>query len=66
MPGAASSQLEARLDRKTVMVNFCPKKTQNWFNVWMNLNDLLTHNRYCLADNVRYADNVNFNVDVYC
>lgn len=53
VPGAAGSQLEARLDRDTVPHDFCPKKTDHWSNIWLNINSLLSNDRYCLEDNIK-------------
>lgn len=41
LPGDGGSRLEARLDRRDVAHHYCERKTNDWFDLWLNLSLLV-------------------------
>lgn len=59
VPGDGGSQIDAKLDKPSVVHYICQKKTDDYFNVWLNLELLVPLVIDCWIDNVRlYYDNV--------
>ncbi|XP_055386604.1 phospholipase A2 group XV-like [Condylostylus longicornis] len=59
VPGDGGSQVDARLDKPSVVHYICDKKTDNWFNIWLNMELLVPYVIDCFIDNVKlYYDNV--------
>lgn len=52
VPGYGGSQLEARLDKPSVVRYFCDHKS-DWSDVWINVKLLLPYMIDCLIDNLR-------------
>lgn len=52
VPGDGGSQLDARLDKPEVVHYVCQKKTNYWFNIWLNLELLIPYEIDCWIDNV--------------
>lgn len=53
VPGDGGSQLQAKLNKPEVVHYFCNKKTQNFFDLWLNLELLLPYVLDCWVDNMR-------------
>ncbi|XP_023217052.1 group XV phospholipase A2-like isoform X1 [Centruroides sculpturatus] len=53
VPGDGGSQLQAKLDKPEVVHYFCNKKTDNYFDLWLNLELLLPYVLDCWVDNMR-------------
>jgi lysophospholipase III len=59
VPGDGGSQLEARLNKSTVVHYLCAKKTDDYFDLWLNLELLIPVILDCFVDNMRLVyDNV--------
>lgn len=55
MPGLGGSQFEAKLTGKPSVVHyFCLKKTDDFFDLWLNLELLPLYVMDCWADNMRF------------
>lgn len=57
IPGDLGNQLEARLDKPSVVHYICYKKTDNFFTVWLNLELLVPVAIDCWIDNMRLIYN---------
>ncbi|XP_060506353.1 lysosomal phospholipase A and acyltransferase isoform X4 [Panthera onca] len=57
MPGDLGNQLEAKLDKPTVVHYLCSKRTDNYFTLWLNLELLLPVIIDCWIDNIRLVYN---------
>lgn len=58
VPGDGGSQVEAKLNKQTAVHVFCQKTTQDFFNIWLNLELLVPLVIDCWIDNVKlYYDN---------
>ena len=51
VPGNGGSQLEARLNRSSTAHWWC-SKTSDWYDLWLNINEMLTFMVDCWAENV--------------
>ncbi|CAH2989007.1 unnamed protein product [Chilo suppressalis] len=59
IPGDGGSQLEAKLNRSSVIHYICAKTSNNFFNIWLNLELLVPFVIDCWVDNTRLEyDNV--------
>lgn len=41
VPGDGGSRIEAKLDRKDVAHHYCERKSDDWFDLWVNLSLLV-------------------------
>ncbi|XP_030633200.1 lysosomal phospholipase A and acyltransferase [Chanos chanos] len=57
VPGDLGNQLEAKLDKPSVVHYICYKKTEEYFTVWLNLELLVPVAIDCWIDNVRLIYN---------
>nr|XP_033796625.1 group XV phospholipase A2 isoform X2 [Geotrypetes seraphini] len=57
MPGDLGNQLEAKLDKPSVVHYLCSKKTDSYFTLWLNLELLLPLIIDCWIDNIRLVYN---------
>ncbi|XP_064129939.1 phospholipase A2 group XV isoform X6 [Loxodonta africana] len=57
VPGDLGNQLEAKLDKPTVVHYLCSKKTDSYFTLWLNLEMLLPVIIDCWIDNIRLIYN---------
>ncbi|XP_019311045.1 phospholipase A2 group XV isoform X2 [Panthera pardus] len=57
VPGDLGNQLEAKLDKPTVVHYLCSKRTDNYFTLWLNLELLLPVIIDCWIDNIRLVYN---------
>ncbi|XP_039209444.1 phospholipase A2 group XV isoform X2 [Crotalus tigris] len=57
MPGDLGNQLEAKLDKPSVVHYLCSKKTDSYFTLWLNLELLLPVIIDCWIDNIRLVYN---------
>lgn len=55
VPGDLGNQLEAKLDKPSVVHYVCYKKTDNFFTLWLNLELLVPVAIDCWVDNIRYS-----------
>lgn len=55
VPGDLGNQLEAKLDKPTVVHYLCSKKTESYFTIWLNLELLLPVIIDCWIDNIRWG-----------
>ncbi|KPP70766.1 hypothetical protein Z043_110382 [Scleropages formosus] len=53
VPGDLGNQLEAKLDKPTVVHYICYKKTDDYFTLWLNLELLVPVAIDCWIDNMR-------------
>ncbi|XP_050425580.1 phospholipase A2 group XV-like [Adelges cooleyi] len=53
IPGDGGSQIEAKLDKPSVVHYLCDKKTVDYSNIWLNLELLVPYVIDCLIDNMR-------------
>ncbi|CAL1265696.1 unnamed protein product [Larinioides sclopetarius] len=53
VPGDGGSQMEAKLDKPQTVHYFCNKKTDSFFNLWLNLELLVPYVVDCWVDNMR-------------
>ncbi|XP_056454895.1 group XV phospholipase A2 [Gadus chalcogrammus] len=57
IPGDLGNQLEAKLDKPSVVHYICYKKTDAFFNIWLNLELLVPVAIDCWIDNIRLIYN---------
>ncbi|MBN3306800.1 PAG15 phospholipase, partial [Amia calva] len=57
VPGDLGNQLEAKLDKPSVVHYFCYKKTDDYFTLWLNLELLVPVAIDCWIDNIRLIYN---------
>lgn len=57
VPGDLGNQLEAKLDKPSVVHYLCSKKTDTYFTLWLNLELLLPVFIDCWIDNIRLVYN---------
>ncbi|KAK5612301.1 hypothetical protein CRENBAI_016289 [Crenichthys baileyi] len=57
IPGDLGNQLEAKLDKPSVVHYICYKKTENFFTLWLNLELLVPYAIDCWIDNIRLIYN---------
>lgn len=55
VPGDLGNQLEAKLDKPSVVHYICYKKTETFFTLWLNLELLVPVAIDCWIDNIRYV-----------
>ncbi|KAK7114986.1 lysosomal phospholipase A and acyltransferase-like [Littorina saxatilis] len=55
VPGDGGSQLYAKLDRSVVPHFYCCKKTNDYFNIWVNIEEFVSAE--CFVDNMRLRYN---------
>lgn len=55
VPGDLGNQLEAMLDKPTVVHYICYKKTDTYFTLWLNLELLVPVAIDCWIDNIRWV-----------
>lgn len=53
VPGDLGNQLEARLNKPSVVHYICYKKTDSFFTLWLNLELLVPFAIDCWIDNIR-------------
>nr|XP_015223448.1 PREDICTED: group XV phospholipase A2-like [Lepisosteus oculatus] len=53
IPGDLGNQLEAKLDKPSVVHYVCYKKTEDYFTLWLNLELLVPFAIDCWIDNIR-------------
>lgn len=53
VPGDLGNQLEAKLDKPSVVHYICYKKTNDYFTLWLNLELLVPVAIDCWVDNMR-------------
>ncbi|KAK8391238.1 hypothetical protein O3P69_017126 [Scylla paramamosain] len=53
VPGDGGSQMEAKLDKPAVVHYVCTKKTDSWFDLWLNMESLIPGIIDCWIDNMR-------------
>ncbi|XP_028595404.2 lysosomal phospholipase A and acyltransferase [Podarcis muralis] len=57
VPGDLGNQLEAKLDKPSVVHYLCSKKTESYYTLWLNLELLLPVIIDCWIDNIRLVYN---------
>ncbi|KAL8603156.1 hypothetical protein ACOMHN_059328 [Nucella lapillus] len=57
VPGDGGSQLFAKLDRAETPHFFCAKKTAEYYNIWLNLEQFVPYPIECFVDNMRLRYN---------
>lgn len=57
IPGDLGNQLEAKLDKPSVVHYICYKKTESFFTLWLNLEQLVPVAIDCWIDNIRLIYN---------
>ncbi|XP_033896577.1 phospholipase A2 group XV-like [Acipenser ruthenus] len=57
IPGDLGNQLEAKLDKPSVVHYMCSKKTEDYFTLWLNLELLIPLVIDCWIDNIRLVYN---------
>lgn len=50
LPGDGGSRLQAKLDRQDVSHHYCERRTNNWFDLWLNLSLLVPFALDCWVD----------------
>lgn len=64
VPGDGGSQLFAKLNKSEVVHYICDKKTDSYFNIWLNMELLVPYVIDCWVDNMRLVyDNVTRTTD---
>lgn len=53
VPGDGGTHMEARLNKPAVVHYMCTKKTDDFFNIWLNLELMVPFILDCWVDNVR-------------
>lgn len=66
VPGDLGNQLEAKLDKPSVVHYICYKKTESFFTLWLNLELLVPVAIDCWIDNIRYAAGFSVSVVRVC
>ena len=59
VPGTGGTQLFAKLDKPDVVHYYCEKKTDDYFNLWLNLELIVPFALSCFLDNIRLVYNPN-------
>lgn len=55
VPGCLGNQLEAKLNKPSVVNWMCYRKTEDFFTIWLDLNMFLPLGVDCWIDNTRYV-----------
>lgn len=50
LPGDGGSRLQAKLDRQDVLHHYCIRKSNDWFDLWLNLSLLVPFALECWVD----------------
>lgn len=50
IPGDGGSRLQAKLDRRDVAHHYCERKSNDWFDLWLNLSLLVPFAIDCWVD----------------
>jgi len=50
LPGDGGSRLQAKLDRRDVSHHYCERKSSDWFDLWLNLSNLVPFAIDCWVD----------------
>lgn len=59
VPGDGGSQVEAKLDKPDVVHYICQKHTDDWYNIWLNMELLVPLVIDCWIDNIKlYYNNI--------
>jgi lysophospholipase-3 len=53
VPGDGGSQFKAKLDKPTTVASYCIKKTDYYYDLWLNLEQLVPFLIDCFVDNMR-------------
>lgn len=53
VPGDGGSQLKAKLNKPTTVASYCIKKTDYYYDLWLNLEQLVPFLIDCFVDNMR-------------
>lgn len=53
VPGDGGSQMEAKLDKPSVVHIWCTRRTNDWYSLWLNLELLTPYVLDCFIDNIR-------------
>ena len=54
VPGDGGSQFQAKLDKPTTVAGYCVKKTDYYYDLWLNFELLVPYIIDCFVDNMRY------------
>ncbi|XP_062856914.1 phosphatidylcholine-sterol acyltransferase [Trichomycterus rosablanca] len=57
VPGNLGNRLEAKIDKPTLVHWLCYKKTEDWFDLWIDLNMFMPIGIDCWIDNMRIVYN---------
>ncbi|XP_023240594.1 group XV phospholipase A2-like isoform X1 [Centruroides sculpturatus] len=57
VPGDGGSQFKAKLNKPNVKHYFCDKKTNSYFTLWLNLEQMIPYILECWVDNMRLVYN---------
>uniref|UniRef100_A0A6G1SFT1 Group XV phospholipase A2 n=1 Tax=Aceria tosichella TaxID=561515 RepID=A0A6G1SFT1_9ACAR len=57
VPGDGGSRLEAKLDKKDVAHHYCERKSDDWFDLWVNLSLLVPFAIDCWVENMKLVYN---------
>ena len=52
VPGDGGSQFMAKLDKPTTVASYCIKKTDYYYDLWLNLEQLVPFLIDCFIDNI--------------
>lgn len=63
VPGDGGSQIDAKLDKPSVVHYLCDKKTNDYYNIWLNLELLVPYVIDCLVSSKLYL--VIFSLIIY-
>lgn len=59
VPGDGGSQIEAKLNKPSVVHHFCASRTKNYYTLWMSFSEILPYAIDCFTDNMRLVyDNI--------
>lgn len=64
VPGTGGSQLEAKLNKPSVLHWYCDKQTSDYFTLWLKKTSLLPYAINCWVDNMRYNFSPDINVHI--
>ena len=53
VPGVMGSQLEARLHKANSSKWYCYKNYDEWYRLWLNLDDILPLAQNCFKENIK-------------
>lgn len=64
VPGTGGSQLEAKLNKPSVLHWYCDRQTSDYFTLWLKKTSLLPYAINCWVDNMRYDLSPDINVHI--